>query len=275
MWVTQAQEQWYSVQYWFCFLIIFWPKFYCNMIELKQVNKSFEGRQVLHDINAIFLSGKNNLIIGASGGGKSVMMKCMVGLERPDSGMIEFDGRNLLALEDQDLRDVRREIGMLFQGTALFDSLTVEQNVAFPLEMFSKMNASERRDRVNFCLKRVNLENINNKYPSEISGGMKKRVGIARAIALDIKYLFCDEPNSGLDPITSRLIDELINEITHEYGITNVINSHDMKTVFDIGDHIIFLYKGQKWWEGNREDLKHAQTEIKELDQFIKASYFE
>jgi phospholipid/cholesterol/gamma-HCH transport system ATP-binding protein len=141
--------------------------------------------------------------------------------------------------------------------------------------MFSKMNASERRDRVNFCLKRVNLENINNKYPSEISGGMKKRVGIARAIALDIKYLFCDEPNSGLDPITSRLIDELINEITHEYGITNVINSHDMKTVFDIGDHIIFLYKGQKWWEGNREDLKHAQTEIKELDQFIKASYFE
>lgn len=245
------------------------------MIELKQVNKSFEGRQVLHDINAIFLSGKNNLIIGASGGGKSVMMKCMVGLERPDSGMIEFDGRNLLALEDQDLRDVRREIGMLFQGTALFDSLTVEQNVAFPLEMFSKMNASERRDRVNFCLKRVNLENINNKYPSEISGGMKKRVGIARAIALDIKYLFCDEPNSGLDPITSRLIDELINEITHEYGITNVINSHDMKTVFDIGDHIIFLYKGQKWWEGNREDLKHAQTEIQELDQFIKASYFE
>ena len=245
------------------------------MIELKQVNKSFEGRQVLHDINAIFLSGKNNLIIGASGGGKSVMMKCMVGLERPDSGMIEFDGRNLLALEDQDLRDVRREIGMLFQGTALFDSLTVEQNIAFPLEMFSKMNASERRDRVNFCLKRVNLENINNKYPSEISGGMKKRVGIARAIALDIKYLFCDEPNSGLDPITSRLIDELINEITHEYGITNVINSHDMKTVFDIGDHIIFLYKGQKWWEGNREDLKHAQTEIQELDQFIKASYFE
>ncbi len=245
------------------------------MIELKKVSKSFEDRQVLYDIDARFLSGKNNLIIGASGGGKSVMMKCMVGLEKPDSGIIEYDGRNMISLDDQQLREVRREIGMLFQGTALFDSLTVEQNIAFPLEMFSKMNASERRERVNFCLKRVNLENINNKYPSEISGGMKKRVGIARAIALDIKYLFCDEPNSGLDPITSRLIDELINEITKEYGITNVINSHDMKTVFDIGDHIIFLYKGKKWWEGNREDLKHAQKEIKELDDFIKASYFE
>jgi len=245
------------------------------MIELKNVEKSFESRQVLFDISAKFLSGKNNLIIGASGGGKSVMMKCMVGLERPDAGQIEFDGRDILALEEQDLRDVRREIGMLFQGTALFDSLTVEQNIAFPLEMFSKMNAAERRERVNFCLKRVNLENINNKFPSEISGGMKKRVGIARAIALDIKYLFCDEPNSGLDPITSRLIDELINEITKEYGITNVINSHDMKTVFDIGDHIIFLYQGRKWWEGNRADLKHAQKEIKELDNFIKASYFE
>jgi phospholipid/cholesterol/gamma-HCH transport system ATP-binding protein len=245
------------------------------MIELKNVNKSFDTRQVLYDIDAQFLSGKNNLIIGASGGGKSVMMKCMVGLERPDTGHIEFDGRDILSLEEQDLRDVRREIGMLFQGTALFDSLTVEQNIAFPLEMFSKMSPAERKERVNFCLKRVNLENINNKYPSEISGGMKKRVGIARAIALDIKYLFCDEPNSGLDPITSRLIDELINEITKEYGITNVINSHDMKTVFDIGDHIIFLYQGRKWWEGNRADLKHAQKEIKELDDFIKASYFE
>lgn len=245
------------------------------MIELINVNKTFEDRQVLYDINATFLSGKNNLIIGASGGGKSVMMKCMVGLEKPETGSISFDKRDILHLEDQALRDVRREIGMLFQGTALFDSLTVEQNVAFPLEMFSKMSQSEIRDRVNFCLQRVNLENINNKYPSEISGGMKKRVGIARAIALDIKYLFCDEPNSGLDPITSRLIDELINEITKEYGITNVINSHDMKTVFDIGDHIIFLYKGKKWWEGNRDELKHAQNEIKELDDFIKASYFE
>jgi phospholipid/cholesterol/gamma-HCH transport system ATP-binding protein len=245
------------------------------MIELKNVNKSFDTRQVLYDIDAKFLSGKNNLIIGASGGGKSVMMKCMVGLERPDSGQIEFDQRDILSLEEDDLRSVRREIGMLFQGTALFDSLTVEQNIAFPLEMFSKMSPAERRDRVNFCLKRVNLENINNKYPSEISGGMKKRVGIARAIALDIKYLFCDEPNSGLDPITSRLIDALIDEITKEYGITNVINSHDMKTVFDIGDHIIFLYQGKKWWEGNRSDLKHAQTQIPELDNFIKASYFE
>ena len=245
------------------------------MIELKNVNKSFDTRQVLYDINAQFLSGKNNLIIGSSGGGKSVLMKCMVGLERPENGQIEFDGRDILSLEEQALRDVRREIGMLFQGTALFDSLTVEQNIAFPLEMFSNMTAAERRERVNFCLHRVNLVNVNNKYPSEISGGMKKRVGIARAIALNIRYLFCDEPNSGLDPITSRLIDELINEITKEYGITNVINSHDMKTVFDIGDHIIFLYQGKKWWEGNRADLKHAQSEIRELDDFIKASYFE
>ena len=245
------------------------------MIELKKINKSFDDRQVLFDIDAEFLSGKNNLIIGASGGGKSVMMKCMVGLERPDDGEISFDGRDIMQLEEYQLREVRREIGMLFQGTALFDSLTVEQNISFPLEMFSKMNATERRDRVNFCLQRVNLENINHKFPSEISGGMKKRVGIARAIALDIKYLFCDEPNSGLDPVTSRLIDSLIDEITKEYGITNVINSHDMKTVFDIGDHIIFLYKGKKWWEGNREDLKHAQNQIKELDAFIRASYFE
>jgi phospholipid/cholesterol/gamma-HCH transport system ATP-binding protein len=245
------------------------------MIELINVNKSFEDKQVLFDINAQFLSGKNNLIIGASGGGKSVMMKCMVGLEKPDDGQIEFDKRDMLSLDEQQLREVRREIGMLFQGTALFDSLTVEQNIEFPLKMFSKMSLKERRDRVNFCLKRVNLENINKKYPSEISGGMKKRVGIARAIALDIKYLFCDEPNSGLDPITSRLIDALIDEITKEYGITNVINSHDMKTVFDIGDHIIFLYKGAKRWEGSRADLNHAQKEIKELDEFIKASYFE
>jgi phospholipid/cholesterol/gamma-HCH transport system ATP-binding protein len=245
------------------------------MIELKNVNKSFADKQVLYDIDATFLSGSNNLIIGASGGGKSVLMKCMVGLEKTNTGTISFDGRDINQLDRQELRDVRREIGMLFQGTALFDSLTVEQNIAFPLEMFSKMNAKERKERVNFCLKRVNLENINNKFPNEISGGMKKRVGIARAIALDIKYLFCDEPNSGLDPITSRLIDELINEITKEYGITNIINSHDMKTVFDIGDHIIFLYKGRKWWEGNRADLSHAQKEIKELDDFIKASYFE
>lgn len=244
------------------------------MIELRNVNKSFDDKQVLFDINAEFLSGKNNLIIGASGGGKSVMMKCMVGLERPESGHIEFDKRDMLSLDEQELREVRREIGMLFQGTALFDSLTIEQNIEFPLRMFSKMNAAERRDRVNFCLKRVNLENINKKFPSEISGGMKKRVGIARAIALDIKYLFCDEPNSGLDPITSRLIDALIDEITKEYGITNIINSHDMKTVFDIGDHILFMYKGAKRWEGSRQDLNHAQKEIKELDEFIKASYF-
>ena len=245
------------------------------MIELINVNKSFDDKHVLNDINAQFLKGENNLIIGASGGGKSVMMKCMVGWEKPESGQILFDNRDMLSLDEKEMREVRREIGMLFQGTALFDSLTVEQNIEFPLRMFSNMRAAERRDRVNFCLKRVNLENINKKFPSEISGGMKKRVGIARAIALDIKYLFCDEPNSGLDPITSRLIDALIDEITKEYNITNVINSHDMKTVFDIGDHIIFIYKGHKKWEGSKDELKHAQTEIQELDELIKASYFQ
>ncbi|MBC7424967.1 MAG: ATP-binding cassette domain-containing protein [Bacteroidia bacterium] len=245
------------------------------MIELKHINKSFDDKQVLFDLSATFHSGKNNIIIGASGGGKSVMMKCMVVLEKPDSGEILFDGRDIVSLEHQEMRDVRREIGMLFQGTALFDSLTVEQNVEFPLKMFSKMSPAERKERVNFCLARVNLDEVNGKFPSEISGGMKKRVGIARAIALDIKYLFCDEPNSGLDPITSRVIDELLNEITHEFQITNIINSHDMKTVFDIGDHIIFIYNGQKWWEGNKEELKTGQKEVKELDEFIKASYFE
>lgn len=245
------------------------------MIEVVNINKSFEDKQVLFDINAKFLRGKNNLIIGASGGGKSVLLKCLVGLEKPETGAILFDGKEILSMEEEGLRDVRKEIGMLFQGTALFDSLTVEQNIEFPLRFFSKMSASERKDRVNFCLERVNMTGSNKKYPSEISGGMKKRVGIARAIALDIKYLFCDEPNSGLDPITSRLIDELINEITIEYQITNVVTSHDMKTVFDIGDHILFMYKGKLWWEGNKEEFRHAIKEVKELKEFIDASYFE
>ena len=272
MWVNQAQEQWYSVQYWFCFLIIFWPKFYCNMIELKQVNKSFEGRQVLHDINAIFLSGKNNLIIGASGGGKSVMMKCMVGLERPDSGMIEFDGRNLLALEDQDLRDVRREIGMLFQGGALFDSMTVEQNVLFPMEMFSTINHTQKLKRVNEVLDRVNLVGANKKYPAEISGGMKKRVGIARSIVLNPKFLFCDEPNSGLDPQTSMVIDKLILDITREFNMTTVINTHDMNSVMEIGENILYLYQGQKEWAGNKKEIIFSKNE--RLNSFIFASEF-
>lgn len=244
------------------------------MIELVQLSKSFKDKQVLFDINASFLPGKPNLIIGASGGGKSVLLKCMVGLETPEQGQILYDKRDFVHMDYEHKKEVRREIGMLFQGTALFDSLTVEENVAFPLKMFTDMNTSEILDRVNFCLNRVHLENVNKKYPAEISGGMKKRVGIARAIALNTKYLFCDEPNSGLDPITSRVIDELLTDITQDYNITTVINSHDMKTVYDIGNNIIFIYKGQKWWQGNRTQIDEARHENPELDNFIKASQF-
>jgi phospholipid/cholesterol/gamma-HCH transport system ATP-binding protein len=199
----------------------------------------------------------------------------MVGLVTPESGKILYDNRDFLQLDYQDVRAIRREIGMLFQGTALFDSLNVEDNVGFPLRMFSPMSEAERRDRVNFCLKRVNLENSNNKYPSELSGGMKKRVGIARAIALDIKYLFCDEPNSGLDPITSRVIDDLLHDITHEFNITTIINSHDMKTVYDIGENIIFMHQGRAFWEGSKEEIAVARKELPELDHFIHASFIE
>lgn len=244
------------------------------MITLENVNKTFGERQVLFDVNAKFEPGIPNLIIGASGGGKTVLLKCMVGLFKPESGQINFNGRDFVHLPYEQVREIRREIGMLFQGTALFDSLTVEENVDFPLKMFSKMSPEERKDRVNFCLQRVNLVNVNNKFPAEISGGMKKRVGIARAIALNTKYLFCDEPNSGLDPITSRLIDKLLLDITEEFGITTVINSHDMKTVFDIGESITFIYQGRVWWQGHRGELNHARESNKELDDFIKASQF-
>jgi len=245
------------------------------MITLENVNKSFGDKQVLFDVNAEFKSGVPNLIIGASGGGKSVLMKCMVGLETPESGKILYGKKDLMNLEFSELRELRREIGMLFQGGALFDSMTVEQNVDFPLKMFSKMSIAERKERVNFCLKRVDLEGVNDKYPSEISGGMKKRVGIARAIALDIKYLYCDEPNSGLDPITARLIDNLLLDITEEFGITTIINSHDMKTVFDIGANIIFIYNGKIWWNGTNKEIVSAKKDIPELEEFINASYFE
>jgi phospholipid/cholesterol/gamma-HCH transport system ATP-binding protein len=245
------------------------------MIELKNVNKSFDDKQVLFDVNALFYKGKTNLVIGASGGGKSVMLKCMVGLLRPESGEILYDKRDFMRLDYHDVRGIRREIGMLFQGTALFDSLNVEDNVGFPLKMFSSMSPAERLERINFCLKRVNLENSNKKFPSELSGGMKKRVGIARAIALDIRYLFCDEPNSGLDPITSRVIDELLHDITHEFNITTIINSHDMKTVYDIGENIIFMHQGRAFWEGPREEITHARKEMPELDEFIHASFIE
>jgi len=242
------------------------------MIELGSIVKEFNGRRVLDQITASFEPGKCSFVIGASGGGKSVLMKCMVGLLTPESGSISFDKRDFLRLDYNGKKELRKEIGMLFQGGALFDSLSVEDNVAFPLQMFTSMTKSEIHDRVNFCLQRVRLENVNKLFPSNISGGMKKRVGIARAIALNPKYLFCDEPNSGLDPITSRVIDDLILEITEEYNITTIINSHDIKSVFDMGDHIVFIYKGKALWEGNKKDL--GKSGCLELDEFIKASEF-
>ena len=243
------------------------------MIELLDLHKSFDDLAVLKGISTQFKPGRTNLIIGASGGGKSVLMKCMVGLLTLTQGQIIYDGRDFHKLGNKETRDVRREIGMLFQGNALFDSYTVEENIEFPLKMFTDMTPAERRERVDFCLEQVHLEGINAKFPAEISGGMKKRVGIARAISLDIKYLFCDEPNSGLDPVTSRVIDELLQEITEEFQMTTVINTHDMKTVFDIGDHIIFIYEGNKWWEGKKSEVRTADNP--ELKSFINASYFE
>ncbi|MDC1431117.1 ATP-binding cassette domain-containing protein [Bacteroidia bacterium] len=243
------------------------------MIELKDVRKSFNGVEVLKGISTKFETGKVNLVIGSSGHGKSVMMKCMVGLLSPTSGNVFYDDRDFTNLEYFELREVRKEIGMLFQGTALFDSLTVEENVEFTLKMFTKMTKAERRDRVNFCLEQVNMAGINDKFPAEISGGMQKRVGIARAIALDIKYLFCDEPNSGLDPVTSRLIDELLQSITEEFNITTIINTHDMKSVFDIGDDVIFIYEGTNGWSGKVKDIKHSDNET--LKRFIQASQFD
>ncbi len=243
------------------------------MIELRDVRKSFDGEKVLNGISTKFETGKVNLVIGSSGHGKSVMMKCMVGLLSPTSGNVFYDDRDFTNLDYSELRAVRREIGMLFQGTALFDSLTVEENVEFTLKMFTKMTKAERRDRVNFCLEQVDMPGINDKYPAEISGGMQKRVGIARAIALDIKYLFCDEPNSGLDPVTSRLIDELLQQITEDFNITTIINTHDMKTVFDIGDDVIFIYKGTNEWNGKVKDIKTSGNKM--LTNFIEVSLFD
>jgi phospholipid/cholesterol/gamma-HCH transport system ATP-binding protein len=242
------------------------------MIELVNIKKSFEGRIVLDDISAKFHKGKTNFVIGASGSGKSVMMKCMVGLINVDEGQILYGGTDFVKLDYNEKKTIRKEIGMLFQGTALFDSLNVEDNVAFPLRMFTTMTKEEVLERVNFCLKRVNLENVNKLYPSNISGGMKKRVGIARAMALNPKYLFCDEPNSGLDPLTSRLIDELIKEITVEYDITTIINTHDMKSLFVMGDNIIYIYKGKKVWEGEKSQIRTADNP--KLLEFMKASEF-
>jgi phospholipid/cholesterol/gamma-HCH transport system ATP-binding protein len=237
------------------------------MIKIKDISKSFSDKQVLAGISGEFEKGKTNLIIGSSGTGKSVLLKCIVGLIQPDTGSVYFDLRNFTEADKEMKSDIRREIGMLFQGGALFDSKNVQENVMFPLDILTKMNPAEKIERVNFCLKRVGLEGVNKKMPSEISGGMKKRVGIARAIVNNPNYLFCDEPNSGLDPQTSILIDELIMEITHEFDITTVVVTHDMNSVLGIGEKIMFLYKGNKLWEGSNNDLIHSG--VKELDDFV------
>ena len=228
------------------------------MIEVKNITKSFDGVTVLHDVSATFETGKTNLIIGQSGSGKTVMLKSLVGLMRPEKGKILFDGRDIMSMSTEEVKELRKEIGMLFQGSALFDSETVLGNVMFPLVMFTGMTRGEMLDRAKFCIERVNLKGAENKYPSEISGGMQKRVAIARAIALNPRYLFCDEPNSGLDPKTSILIDELLSDITHEYNITTVINTHDMNSVLGIGENIIFINKGHREWVGNM-NLQHEQ----------------
>lgn len=240
------------------------------MIEAKNVSKWFDGQRVLYDINAKFDTGKTNLIIGQSGSGKTVFMKCLIGLLTPEEGEILYDGRRFRDLDTDQKRQLRTEIGMLFQGSALFDNETVLGNVMFPLKMFSKMSRAEQLERAHFCIKRVGLDHADDKYPSEISGGMQKRVAIARAIALNPKYLFCDEPNSGLDPQTSIMIDELLSDITHEYGITTIINTHDMNSVLGIGEHIVFINKGHCDWTG--DDKTIFKSKSKSLNDFVFAS---
>ncbi|MGB3463615.1 MAG: ATP-binding cassette domain-containing protein [Cyclobacteriaceae bacterium] len=240
------------------------------MIEIKNIKKSFDDKEILKGISATFEKGKTNLIIGASGTGKSVLLKNIVGLIRPSEGTVLYDGRDFTHGDDELKTELRREIGMLFQGSALFDSLSVEQNVMFPLNVLTKMGLEEKRERVNFCLERVSLQHAGDRMPSEISGGMKKRVGIARAIVNKPNYLFCDEPNSGLDPQTSIRIDNLIKEITDEYEITTVVVTHDMNSVMEIGEKIVFLYKGHKVWEGDNESILHA--DVDELNDFVFAN---
>ncbi|HOK60237.1 MAG: ATP-binding cassette domain-containing protein [Tenuifilum sp.] len=237
------------------------------MITVKNLNKSFDGRLVLEGINATFEKGKTNLIIGQSGSGKTVLLKCIVGLHEVDSGEIYYNDTRFDNLNFRDRKKIRQKIGMLFQGSALFDSATVEENVMFPLDMFTTMSHEEKLDRVNFCLNRVNIINSNHLYPAEISGGMKKRVAIARAIALNPEFLFCDEPNSGLDPKTAVVIDQLIKEITEEFNITTIINTHDMNSVMGIGDKVIFIHNGKKWWEGSKENI--LDSDNKELNDFV------
>jgi len=240
------------------------------MIEVQNIYKSFGDNEVLKGIDAIFEPGKVNLIIGGSGSGKSTLLKCIVGLHDPDQGEVFFDQQEFTGMDFEERIPIRRNLGMLFQNSALFDSMTVEQNIIFALSMFTDMSQAEKIERANFCLDRVNLKNVNKLYPSELSGGMKKRVGIARAISMSPKYLFCDEPNSGLDPATSILIDELIQELTEEYQCTTLVVTHDMNSVMGIGDYILFLYNGQKFWEGSNEEM--LRSDVQELNDFVFAS---
>lgn len=240
------------------------------MIEVRNLNKSFNGQLVLKNVSVSFEPGKTNLIIGRSGSGKTVLLKSIVGLHEIDSGEIWYDKILFNKLDFTGKKEIRKQMGMLFQGSALFDSLTVEQNVRFPLDMFTEKNIDEKRDRVNFCLNRVNILNSNNLYPAELSGGMKKRVAIARAISLNPQYLFCDEPNSGLDPLTAILIDDLIKEITEEFKMTTIVNTHDMNSVMKIGEKIVFISEGVKLWEGNKNNILDSDCET--LNDFVFAN---
>jgi phospholipid/cholesterol/gamma-HCH transport system ATP-binding protein len=242
------------------------------MIEIRNIKKAFGDRTVIDNVSAIMKPGQCNLIIGTSGSGKTVLMKCMVGLFKPDGGQVLYSGKDFTNMSIEDKTEVRKEIGMLFQGSALFDSLTVEQNVMFPLDMFTTETYGEKLKKVDAVLDRVNLQDTNKKFPAELSGGMKKRVGIARAIVLNPKYLFCDEPNSGLDPQTSMVIDRLIREITEEFKITTVVNTHDMNSVMENGDYILYMFEGNKEWEGNRKEIIFSKNE--RLNSFIFASEF-
>ncbi|MFW6369863.1 MAG: ABC transporter ATP-binding protein [Bacteroidota bacterium] len=242
------------------------------MITVENINKSFGENNVLKDISVKFEKGKTNIIIGQSGSGKTVLLKSIIGLHSIDTGKITYDGREFNAMNKNEVKSIRKEMGMLFQGGALFDSATVEENVKFPLDMFTSMSEEEKLERVNFCLKRVNIANSNHLFPAEISGGMQKRVAIARAIVQNPKYLFCDEPNSGLDPKTAIVIDNLISELTHEYNMTTIINSHDMNSVMEIGEKVVFIYQGIKCWEGTKEEI--FSTDSTYLNDFIFASNF-
>lgn len=242
------------------------------MIEIKNIHKSFDGVDIIKDVSAEFERGKINQIIGQSGSGKSVLTKCIVGLHTPEAGEILYDGKDMLLMDDSEKRQLRTQIGMLFQASALFDSMTVEENVAFPLRMFTDKSKEEILDRVNHVLKRVEIVNKNHLYPAETSGGMQKRIGIARAIAMKPRYLFADEPNSGLDPMTAIVIDNLLREITYENEITTIVITHDMNSVMEIGDNIIFIHKGEKEWSGNREEI--LRSENQRLNDFVYASEF-